>query len=45
VVAISLFAVAMAPVGARFAHTLPVTLLRRLFAVVLVVVGLRLLFT
>ncbi len=40
---IALFAVALAPVGAKWAHTLPVGLLRRLFAVVLAIVGLRLL--
>ena len=43
VTVISLFAVATAPLGARWAHSLPVPLLRRFFAVVLLVVGVRLL--
>jgi uncharacterized membrane protein YfcA len=34
-------AVATAPLGAWLAHTLPVTLLKRLFAAVLVVVAFR----
>jgi len=42
-VVIALFAVVMAPLGARLAHTLPVAVLRRLFAAVLAIVGLRLL--
>ena len=41
--AIALFAIFTAPLGARLAHTLPVVRLRRLFAVVLVIVGARLL--
>lgn len=41
----ALFAVAMAPLGAGLAHRLPVAVLRRLFAAVLVVVGVRLLLT
>lgn len=42
-VVIALFAVVMAPLGARLAHTLPVAVLRRLFAAVLAIVGSRLL--
>jgi len=38
-----IFAVVMAPLGARMAHSLPVRALKRLFALLLVVVGLRLL--
>ncbi|BAO43910.1 sulfite exporter TauE/SafE family protein [Thiolapillus brandeum] len=38
-----LFAVLTAPLGARLAHSLPVRALKRLFALLLVVVGLRLL--
>jgi uncharacterized membrane protein YfcA len=38
-----LFAVFAAPLGARLAHSLPVKALKRLFALLLVVVGLRLL--
>ena len=34
-------AILAAPLGARLAHTLPVTVLRRVFAAILVVVGLR----
>jgi len=43
VLATGSFAVLVAPLGARLAHTLPVGMLKRLFALLLVVVGLRLL--
>lgn len=45
VAVIAPFAVITAPLGARLAHTLPVVQLRRLFALVLVAVGLRLIAT
>ncbi len=41
---IALVSVVTAPVGARWAHQLPTTLLVRLFAIVLALVGIRLLF-
>ncbi|MCI0591285.1 MAG: sulfite exporter TauE/SafE family protein, partial [Gammaproteobacteria bacterium] len=43
VAAIAATSVLGAPLGARFAHTLPVPLLRRLFAIVVAVVGIRML--
>lgn len=43
VVGISLASVLTAPLGARLAHGLPVTQLRRAFALLLIVVGLRML--
>jgi len=45
VAAIAPLAVVAAPLGARWAHSLPVPVLRRLFAVVLVLVGGRLIAT
>lgn len=42
---ISIFTVAMAPVGARLAHALDAQLLRRMFAIVLVIVGARMLYS
>ena len=43
VVAIAATSVLSAPLGARLAHTLPVPLLQRLFAVVVAIVGIRML--
>ena len=43
VVAVGLFAVLMAPAGARLAHSLPVPVLKKWFALLLVIVGARLL--
>ncbi|MEM1151437.1 MAG: sulfite exporter TauE/SafE family protein [Pseudomonadota bacterium] len=42
---ISVFTVAMAPVGARLAHTLDASILRRAFGIVLALVGSRMLYT
>ncbi|WP_294042264.1 sulfite exporter TauE/SafE family protein [Thiolapillus sp.] len=42
VIAVALFAVLVAPLGARLAHSLPVSLLKKGFALLLLVVGLRL---
>jgi hypothetical protein len=42
--AIALASVIFAPLGAHLAHTLPLGLLRRLFAILLVLVGVRMLF-
>jgi uncharacterized membrane protein YfcA len=43
VVAIAVFAVLCAPAGAYLAHHLPVAMLKKLFALILIMVGLRLL--
>ena len=42
VITVSFFSVLLAPLGARLAHQLPVVLLKRIFALVLFVVGLKL---
>ena len=44
VVMISIASVCAAPLGARFTHTLPVDILKRVFAVVLAAIGIRMLF-
>ena len=41
---IALTSVLFAPLGAHLAHAVPVTLLRRLFAGLLVLIGVRMLF-
>jgi uncharacterized membrane protein YfcA len=41
--AILIASMLFAPLGARLAHTLPVTMLKRIFAVVLALIGVRML--
>jgi uncharacterized membrane protein YfcA len=43
VAAVAAGSVFLAPVGARLAHALPVSILRRLFAVVVAIIGIRML--
>ncbi|MEX0951645.1 MAG: sulfite exporter TauE/SafE family protein, partial [Gammaproteobacteria bacterium] len=43
-VVIMIASIVTAPLGARLAHALPVLILKRVFAVVLILVGLRMIF-